>query len=62
MLNGDFSAYPKTLTGGFVNNRINPALFNPASVRIAKTALPLGQDPASGLVFYTIPKTIESYL
>ncbi len=31
MLNGDFSAYPKQLGGGFVNNRINPALFNPAS-------------------------------
>lgn len=61
MLNGDFSAYPKALTGGFVNNRIDPSLFNPAAVQIAKTALPLGQDAASGLVYYTVPKTIETY-
>lgn len=61
MLNGDFSAYPKQLTGGFVNNRINPALFNPAAVRIARTALPLGQDPASGLVYYTAPASVERY-
>lgn len=61
MLNGDFSAYPKTLTGGFVNNRIDPTLFNPAAVRIARTALPLGQDPASGLVYYTAPASVEKY-
>ena len=61
MLNGDFSAYPKTLTGGFVNNRIDPALFNPAALRIARTALPQGQDPASGLVYYTAPPTVERY-
>ena len=60
MLNGDFSAYPKTLTGGFVNNRIDPSLFSPASVRIARTALPLGQDPASGLVYYTAPASVET--
>lgn len=61
MLNGDFSAFPKVLTGGFVNNRIDPALFNPAAVKIATTALPQGQDPASGLVYYTAPKTVETY-
>ncbi|QNI36230.1 TonB-dependent receptor [Edaphobacter sp. 4G125] len=61
MLNGDFSAYPKTLTGGFVNNRIDPSRFNPAAVKIATTALPLGQDPASGLVYYTAPPTVERY-
>jgi hypothetical protein len=61
MLNGDFSAYSKPLTGGFVNNRIDPSLFNAASVRIARTALPLGQDPASGLVYYTTPKSVEKY-
>jgi outer membrane receptor protein involved in Fe transport len=61
MLNGDFSAYPKALTGGFVNNHIDPALFNPAAVRIARTALPQGQDPASGLVYYTAPASIERY-
>jgi hypothetical protein len=61
MLNGDFSAYPKQLTGGFVNNRIDPALFNPAAVEIAKTALPQGQDPASGLTYYTAPASVEKY-
>lgn len=61
MLGGDFSAYPKTLKGGFVNNRIDPSLFNPAAVKIATTALPLGQDPASGLVYYTAPPTVERY-
>jgi hypothetical protein len=61
MLNGDFSAFPKQLNGGFVNNRINPALFNPAAVRIATTALPQGQDPASGLVYYTAPPSVEKY-
>jgi len=61
MLNGDFSAYPKQLGGGFVNNRINPVLFNPAAVQIAKTALPQGQDPASGLTYYTAPASVEKY-
>jgi hypothetical protein len=61
MLNGDFSAVPTALTGGFVNNRIDPSLFNAASVRIARTALPLGQDPASGLVYYTSPASVEKY-
>jgi hypothetical protein len=61
MLNGDFSAYPKALGGPFVNNRVSPTLFNAAAVRIARTALPLGQDPASGLVYFTIPKSVEKF-
>jgi outer membrane receptor protein involved in Fe transport len=61
MLNGDFSAVPTTLKGGFVNNRIDPALFDPAAVQIAKTALPQGQDPASGLTYYTAPASVEKY-
>ncbi|NUQ29736.1 MAG: hypothetical protein HOQ35_14640 [Acidobacteriaceae bacterium] len=61
MLNGDFSAYPKTLGGGFVNNRIDPSLYNPAAVRIANTALPRGGDPASGLVYYTAPASVEKF-
>ena len=52
MLNGDFSAVPVKLQGPFVNNMVNPALFSPAAVTIAKTALPLGGDPASGLTNY----------
>lgn len=61
MLNGDFSAVPEQLKGGFVNNRIDPALFDPAAVQIAKTALPQGQDPASGLTYYTLPASVEKY-
>jgi len=52
MLAGDFSAVPKTLTGPFVNNRVNPSMFSPAAVTIAKTALPVGGDPATGLTNY----------
>ena len=53
MLNGDFSAVPETITApGFVNNRIDPSLFSPAAVAIAKTGLPLGQNPATGQVNY----------
>ncbi|WP_255550841.1 TonB-dependent receptor [Granulicella sp. dw_53] len=66
MLNGDFSAYPTMLGGGFTTvngkrNQIYPTLFDPASIRIAKTVLPLGQDPASGLVYYQAPATRETY-
>ena len=52
MLNGDFSAVPIALKAPFVNNHIDPSLFSPAAVTIAKTALPLGGDPASGLTNY----------
>ncbi len=57
MLNGDFSAVPQTLSGPFqtINgkrNQVNPALFSPASVRLAETALPLGQVASSGQVNY----------
>lgn len=66
MLNGDFSAVPLTLTGGFstVNgkkNQIDPALFSPASVTITKTALPLGQAPATGQINYISPAARTSY-
>lgn len=53
MLNGDFSAVPVAITApGFANNHINPSLFSPAALAIAKTALPLGQDAATGQVNY----------
>ncbi len=53
MLRGDFSAVPETITApGFVKNQIDPSLFSPAALAIAKTALPLGQDPATGQVNY----------
>ncbi len=52
MLNGDFSAVPYALKGPFVNNRVNPTLLSIAAVTIAKTGLPLGQDPATGQTNY----------
>jgi hypothetical protein len=66
MLNGDFSAYPTTLGGPFTTvngkrNQVNPSLYNSAAVKIATTALPLGGDPASGLVYYQGPASRETY-
>ncbi|WP_158615307.1 TonB-dependent receptor [Acidipila sp. EB88] len=66
MLRGDFSALPLTLHGPFttvggLKNQVNPALFSPAAVQIAQQALPLGQDPASGLVTFSGP-TVDSSL
>ncbi len=66
MLNGDFSALPFTLKGPFttvngVKNQINPALFSKAAVDIAEQALPLGQDPSTGLVTFSGP-TVDSSL
>jgi hypothetical protein len=57
MLNGDFSAVPFALTGGFATvgglaNQIDPSLFDPQVVRLTTTALPLGQDPSTGNVNY----------
>ncbi len=66
MLNGDFSAVPLTLMGGFHTangkpNQIDPKLFSPAAVKIATTALPLGQDPATGQVGFVSPAARTSY-
>ena len=61
MLNGDFTAFASpqcngglqlTLTGGFVNNRVNPALLSPAAVKMT-TYLPTTTDPC-GEVKYTM--------
>jgi len=66
MLNGDFSAYPGTLGGPFTTingkkNQVSPTLFDPASVKITTTALPLGQDAASGLVYFQSPASKETF-
>jgi hypothetical protein len=66
MLNGDFSAVPFALKGGFTTingrpNQISPALFSPAAVTITKTALPLGQDPATGQVNFISPSAKTNY-
>jgi Carboxypeptidase regulatory-like domain len=57
MLNGDFSGISQTLGAPFATvggkpNQVDPALFSPAAVAIATTALPLGQG-ADGSVYYT---------
>jgi hypothetical protein len=61
MLAGDFSTFASAacqgrdvaLRGGFVNNRINPALFSKAAVNMAKR-LPTTTDPC-GQITYSIP-------
>jgi hypothetical protein len=60
MLHGDFSAVPIALKGGFqtINgkpNQINPGNFSSAAVAIATTAVPLGQNPATGQINYVAP-------
>jgi hypothetical protein len=57
MLKGDFSAVPGTLTGPFqtvgnLPNQVDPSIFSKAAVAIATTALPLGQDAATGMTTY----------
>lgn len=66
MLNGDFSAVPLTLKGGFATvagkpNQIDPALFSSAALTLARTALPLGQDPATGQVNFVSPAARTNY-
>ena len=66
MLNGDFSAVPYALNAPFAtvdgkSNQINPSLFSPGALQIAKTALPLGQDPATGQLYFTSPASRTSY-
>jgi hypothetical protein len=73
MLNGDFSGITTTLCSGNtapagcpfktvngVPNQVDPTLFNPASVTITKTGLPLGQGP-DGRVFYTGGPVVTNY-
>jgi hypothetical protein len=65
MLKGDFSAIPLSLSAPFATvggkpNQVNPALFSPASITIAETALPLGVA-ANGSVSYTSAPTVNNY-
>jgi Carboxypeptidase regulatory-like domain/TonB dependent receptor len=68
MINGDFSALPATNLNGpltpnvfhtvnGVPNQVNPALFSPGALAIAKS-LPLGTTPSSGLTYYVQPPQI----
>ncbi|SEB64251.1 TonB-dependent receptor [Terriglobus roseus] len=66
MLNGDFSSYSGTLRAPFTTvngkkNQINPNQYDSAALAIARTVFPLGTDPATGLYYYTTPKTVEVF-
>ena len=66
MLSGDFSAVPFTLNAPFATvngkpNQVSPSLLSSAAVQIAKTALPLGQDPATGQVTFSGGSDHDAY-
>ena len=66
MLQGDFSAVPQTLKGPFTTiggkpNQVNPALFSSGALEITKTALPIGQVPATGEANFIGPPENDSY-
>lgn len=42
-------------------DQINPAYFSPAAVKLTTTALPLGQDAATGLVGFVSPEQIQNF-
>jgi carboxypeptidase family protein/TonB-dependent receptor-like protein len=67
MLAGDFSQITSpactggrqiNLGGGFVNNRIDPALFSPAAMRLAQK-LPRTNDPCGQITFQTTDDSNE---
>jgi hypothetical protein len=67
MLAGDFSAFASpacnngrqlNLAGGFVGNRIDPALLSPAGVRLARR-LPTATDPCGQITYTTTSDSNE---
>ena len=67
MLAGDFTAFASpacnngrqvNLGGGFVGNRINPALFSPAAMRLARL-LPTATDPCGQITYATTADSNE---
>lgn len=71
MLNGDFSAVPAAdLSGPLAAsvfhtadgkpNQVDPSLFSPGALAIAKS-LPVGGDPSTGLIYYTAPAQMQTY-
>ena len=66
MLNGDFSAVTTTLNAPFgtINgkrNQIDPALLNPAAVKLTRIGLPIGQVADSGQTNYATGKIINNF-
>jgi hypothetical protein len=67
MLAGNFTAFASpacnngrqvNLSGGFVNNRINPALFSPAALNLARR-LPATTDPCGQITYSTTDDSNE---
>ena len=67
MLAGDFTAFASpacnngrqvNLSGGFVGNRINPALFSPAAMNLARR-LPTATDPCGQITYTTTDDSNE---
>jgi len=67
MLAGDFTAFASpacnngrqvNLVGGFVGNRINPALFSPAGMNLARR-LPTATDPCGQITYTTADDSNE---
>src|SRR5436190_7017083 len=67
MLSGDFTAFASpacnggrqvNLGGGFVGNRINPALFSPAAMNLARR-LPTATDPCGQITYTTADDSNE---
>ena len=67
MLAGDFTAFASpacnggrqvNLGGGFVGNRINPALFSPAAINLARR-LPTATDPCGQITYSTTSDSNE---
>jgi len=68
MLAGDFTTFASpacnvgrqiNLGGGFVNNRVSPALFSPAALNLARR-LPTTTDPCGQITFTTTDDSNES--
>lgn len=65
MLNGDFSAVTVDLKAPFATvngkrNQIDPSLFSPGAVALAKS-LPVGGVAATGLTYFSSPKKRSNY-
>ena len=61
MLNGDFTAVPAVDGCSVCGEKVNPDGFNPAAVKLAETALPLGQNPATGEVNFVGPASRQHF-
>lgn len=61
MLGGNFTAVPAIAGCNICGKMVDPSKFNPAAVKIAETALPLGQNPATGQVNFVGPASRQHF-